>query len=702
MAGGEDAKPKEYEWVQEGKKWIKKYKEGVELPPLTPNSKTVPMQRFVAFAQYRVKDLQNAAFEKAWANRKSVIGTLDGFRFFSLMRRIALEDGHTYEHDVNYIAMSIWDARKDYEMWDEFGESHAGGSPFGIVSSAIKMAATQKQMAPIESEWEGILPVWPPWGRPLTWGSYYGPGGESMSAPGGWRHVKADGKVPVPADVFIVMNRVVANPGYEGHFEQWATAEGEARVRFAQHVNEPKVEIMGSSLQKFDWVKSGDKWIKRPKTDDSGVDAPPAQSSAGPVWEKPPPPWIADLGLKTAKKTPEPEVFDLNAMLEDLETEGVAEDVAEEAADATATDASQTGWDWLQQGAGGADEVVMKAAMGDAAAEAKEDHGFRGYLMLRRPGSPDEDPPGYTYISYSVWKDKASYKQFLEWETLDRVDHPRNPHFDAAEAAGEKTYFEGIFVVDATVQHNPPYPGMTGAVPGCERRRRLAALDVPFDGGSRLAVEGGSEIACPSGVCRDEQAWWDEWGQRLECWWITTPWKAAMQACYGALGVHIARRFKHFMHPRGPSLGQSEAAAEPGCEWVGQGEAQLELPDFPSLGGGLDFSLPPIPRLLPTWEHLQSLAPAADFEHTWFADLDFTPATTANAGASTELSRQDYVASVAAGTGAGVLMGVVFAFSIISAQRMRGSGGRLELRWASAPPKATAEAPAAQANLSTK
>ena len=29
-------------------------------------------------------------------------------------RRVAYEDGHKYEHDVNYIAMSIWDARKDY------------------------------------------------------------------------------------------------------------------------------------------------------------------------------------------------------------------------------------------------------------------------------------------------------------------------------------------------------------------------------------------------------------------------------------------------------------------------------------------------------------------------------------------------------------------------------------------------------------
>lgn len=154
------------------------------------------------------------------------------------------------------------------------------------------------------------------------------------------------------------------------------------------------------SCQKYEWIKSGDKWIKRLKSDDSGGDAPPAQSSAVPAGEKTPPPWIADLGLKAAKETPEPEVFDLDAMLDDLEPEGEAGVVAEKAEDAAATDASQMDWGWLQKGTGGADEVVMKAAMGDAAAEAKEDHGFRGYLMLRRPGNPDEDPPGYTYISY--------------------------------------------------------------------------------------------------------------------------------------------------------------------------------------------------------------------------------------------------------------------------------------------------------------
>ena len=49
-------------------------------------------------------------------------------------------------------------------------------------------------------------------------------------------------------------------------------------------------------------------------------------------------------------------------------------------------------------------------------------------------------------------------------------------------------------------------------------------------------------------------------------------------------------------------------AAEPGCEWVLLGE-QISLPEMPtSFPPNLDFTLPPIPKLLPSWQQLQSLA----------------------------------------------------------------------------------------------
>ena len=427
------------------------------------------------------------------------------------------------------------------EDWDEFGDAHAGGGPIGIMSTAWKMAFNQKLMAPIESLWEGIMPVWPPWGRALTWGSYYGAGGDSMSAPGGWRHVDADGKALVPADVFMVTNRVVANVGFEAYFEQWAAAEGASRVRFAQHTKTPNVEIMGSSLEKFEWVKTGDKWIKRLKAEGSDQEgSEPTPSGGASDAKRTPPPWVTGLGLGGEKEeAPEPEVFDLDAMMSDMEES--------EPGGAGGVEEDDDPW---KRRLGGADDMSKGAAMGDALVEAKEDHGFRGYLMLRRPGSPDEDPPGATYTSFSVWKDKASYKEFLEWEPLDRVDHPRNPQFEAAEEAGAKTYYEGIFTIDVTVQHTPPYPGMTGVVPGCERRRRLTH-EAGVAQGSSAAHDGRRVLACPSGVCESEQAWWEEWAQRLDCWWIGTPHKASMHACFGALGLHLARRFEQLVQFRG-------------------------------------------------------------------------------------------------------------------------------------------------------
>lgn len=59
---------------------------------------------------------------------------------------------------------------------------------------------------------------------------------------------------------------------------------------------------------------------------------------------------------------------------------------------------------------------------------------------------------------------------------------------------------------------------------------------------------------------------------------------------------------------RGGGGAPTAPAAEPGCEWVLLGE-QISLPEMPtSFPPNLDFTLPPIPKLLPSWQQLQSLA----------------------------------------------------------------------------------------------
>lgn len=137
-------------------------------------------------------------------------------------------------------------------------------------------------------------------------------------------------------------------------------------------------------------------------------------------------------------------------------------------------------------------------------------------------------------------------------------------------------------------------PAASDASPraACDERRRHRLLRQ--DAGSQLAP-------------RSEQAWWDEWGKRIECWWIATPHRAGLQACFGALSLVLTSHFEQFVRHRGNHGVQPQV--EHDCEWLEEGRA-LQLPDFPALGDSFDFVMPPVPRLLPSWQHLQSLLPS--------------------------------------------------------------------------------------------
>jgi heme-degrading monooxygenase HmoA len=74
-------------------------------------------------------------FEKRWADRKSSLKTLEGFRFFTLLRRadnIEL-NGKTveYEEDTpDYMSMTVWETKKNFNSWRTgyaFKEAHGGG-----------------------------------------------------------------------------------------------------------------------------------------------------------------------------------------------------------------------------------------------------------------------------------------------------------------------------------------------------------------------------------------------------------------------------------------------------------------------------------------------------------------------------------------------------------------------------------------------
>jgi|TARA_B100000513_G_scaffold32926_1_gene12616 dCTP diphosphatase len=99
------------------------------------------------------------------------------------------------------------------------------------------------------------------------------------------------------------------------------------------------------------------------------------------------------------------------------------------------------------------------------------------------------------------------------------------------------------------------------------------------------------------------EAWLDAWRTRFECWWIALPrpTQASVGSCLAALSMHIGSRLS-------PSVGRP-SAPEPGCEWIGE---KLNLPEFPALGDDqIKFVVPPIPRLVPSWERLMQLQAAA-------------------------------------------------------------------------------------------
>ena len=90
----------------------------------------------------------------------------------------------------------------------------------------------------------------------------------------------------------------------------------------------------------------------------------------------------------------------------------------------------------------------------------------------------------------------------------------------------------------------------------------------------------------------------------------------ALGACMGALGLHLGSRLESAWRAargerRAPPY--KSADAEPGCEWVEglgtsatAGNMQLpDLPEFPLFPS--EFQLPPIPRLVPEMQYLQSM-----------------------------------------------------------------------------------------------
>lgn len=103
-------------------------------------------ERYVATNRFKVREGKGPAFEKRWAERKSRLATLDGFRFFSLLRRVDGPGAVYTDNASNYISLTVWENKDNFEAWkngDAFKEAHGGGgTPVDSIFGFVQLLST--------------------------------------------------------------------------------------------------------------------------------------------------------------------------------------------------------------------------------------------------------------------------------------------------------------------------------------------------------------------------------------------------------------------------------------------------------------------------------------------------------------------------------------------------------------------------------
>lgn len=185
--------------------------------------------RYVASNRFQTRNEASAAkFEARWANRKSRLATLDGFRYFTLLRQVPLEEvvgprgakamgGNAPAYD--YMSYTIWEDKDDFDAWrqgDAFVEAH-GGKSIGSFLSAMISSLQILKGPPSPAMYDGLLHL-------------SGGGGQSddVVIENGWRVVEADGVNKLPAECFVAANRFTVREGAEAEFEErWKSRDSD-------------------------------------------------------------------------------------------------------------------------------------------------------------------------------------------------------------------------------------------------------------------------------------------------------------------------------------------------------------------------------------------------------------------------------------------------------------------------------------------
>lgn len=272
--------------------------------------------RYVATNRFAVRKNKQAKFEQRWATRKSKLASLDGFKYFHLMRRVTLNDDGTTTYDEgtdndsafgNYVSFTIWNKKSDFSAWrsgEAFKEAH-GGTSIGAFLGTMVNSLRVLRGAPRPAFYDGLLvQSTVPQDVPET--------------VDGWREVDANGIDTLPAECFVACNQFyVPNENRVAFEQRWAQRvsklqecdgfvaftmlrrDGSAKGHGTSPLTSDEPTYVSTTIWKdrasFDAWRTGSAFQKAhgggddKKKQDGGSDTGDAKPPA-PLWSKPPTP----------------------------------------------------------------------------------------------------------------------------------------------------------------------------------------------------------------------------------------------------------------------------------------------------------------------------------------------------------------------------------------------------------------------------
>uniref|UniRef100_A0A061R995 Antibiotic biosynthesis monooxygenase n=2 Tax=Tetraselmis sp. GSL018 TaxID=582737 RepID=A0A061R995_9CHLO len=190
-------------------------KAAVEAESQSAKQELLKPELYVACNRFNTRSGKGPKFEKRWAERKSRLAELDGFEFFTLLRRVDTKEDEKV--DFNYMSLTMWSDKSSFNAWrtgEAFKEAHGGGSLFGFVTMMVSSTMTLEG-PPKPAFWNGLLPLAAPMAE-----------SDKPKVVDGWRQVHADGENLLPAECYVTCNRFLVAPGREAEFEErWASRD---------------------------------------------------------------------------------------------------------------------------------------------------------------------------------------------------------------------------------------------------------------------------------------------------------------------------------------------------------------------------------------------------------------------------------------------------------------------------------------------